>query len=39
VAALKPGQTARFGLLRRDESVELNVTPGLRPRPPRVQQR
>jgi serine protease DegQ len=39
VAALKPGQTARFGLLRRDESVELSVTPGLRPRPQRAQQR
>jgi serine protease DegQ len=39
VAALKPGQAAKFRLLRRDESVELNVTPGLRPRPPKVQQR
>jgi serine protease DegQ len=39
VAALKPGQAAKFGLQRRDESVELTVTPGLRPRPPKVQQR
>ncbi len=39
VAALKPGQMSKFRLLRRDEAVELNVTPGLRPRPPRVQQR
>jgi serine protease DegQ len=39
VAALKPGQAAKFRLLRRDEPVELNVTPGLRPRPPKVQQR
>ena len=33
VAALKPGAPARFGLLRRDEKIELNVTPGVRPRP------
>jgi Do/DeqQ family serine protease len=39
VAALKPGQTSKFRVQRRDESVELNVTPGLRPRPPRLQQR
>ncbi|HMA09904.1 MAG TPA: trypsin-like peptidase domain-containing protein [Ramlibacter sp.] len=39
VAALKPGQPAKFRLQRRDEAVELSVTPGLRPRPPRVPQR
>jgi Do/DeqQ family serine protease len=33
VAALKPGTPARFSLLRRDEKVELDVTPGLRPKP------
>ena len=33
VAALKPGSTARFSLLRRDEKVELNVSPGVRPKP------
>jgi serine protease DegQ len=33
VAALKPGTPARFGLLRRDAKAELDVTPGLRPRP------
>ena len=33
VAALKPGNPARFKLLRRDERLELDVTPGLRPRP------
>ena len=39
VAALKPGEAAKFRLLRREDSVELHVTPGLRPRPPKVQQR
>ena len=39
VAALKPGQPAKFGLLRRDSAVDLNVTPGLRPRPPKSPQR
>jgi len=33
VAALKPGTPARFSLLRRDDKVELDVTPGLRPKP------
>jgi serine protease DegQ len=33
VAALKPGVPARFGLVRRDEKIDLDVTPGLRPRP------
>ena len=35
VAALKPGVPARFSLLRRDEKLDLNVTPGLRPKPQR----
>ncbi len=39
VAALKPGTAARFKVLRRDESVDLNVTPGLRPKPPKPPQR
>jgi S1-C subfamily serine protease len=39
VAALKPGTPARFKVLRREESVELNVTPGLRPKPPKLPQR
>jgi Do/DeqQ family serine protease len=34
VAALKPGAAAPVKLQRRDETVELNVTPGLRPKPP-----
>ena len=33
VAALKPGAPAHFSLLRREEKVELDVTPGVRPRP------
>ena len=33
VAALKPGTPARFSLLRRENKVELEVTPGLRPKP------
>jgi serine protease DegQ len=39
VAALKPGTASKFRILRRDESLELNVTPGLRPRPPKAPQR
>ncbi len=35
VAALKPGTAVKFGVLRRDEKIELNVTPGLRPKPRR----
>ncbi|MBI2769585.1 MAG: trypsin-like peptidase domain-containing protein [Burkholderiales bacterium] len=33
VAALKPGAPAKFHLQRRDDSVDLNVTPGVRPKP------
>ena len=33
VAALKPGLASKFNLLRRDEKVELDVTPGVRPKP------
>ncbi|TFY98960.1 Do family serine endopeptidase [Ramlibacter humi] len=33
VAALKPGQAAQFQVQRRDDTVKLSVTPGLRPRP------
>ncbi len=39
VAALKPGTASKFRLLRRDDTVELNVTPGLRPRPKAQPQR
>jgi S1-C subfamily serine protease len=38
VAALKPGTPAKFRVLRREEPLELNVTPGLRPKPPRPPQ-
>jgi serine protease DegQ len=33
VAALKPGTAWKFGLLRREEKIELQVTPGVRPKP------
>ena len=33
VAALKPGTASKFGVLRRNEKVELDVTPGMRPKP------
>jgi serine protease DegQ len=39
VAALKPGTIAKFRILRREDKVDLNVTPGLRPRPPKLPQR
>ncbi|MBL0422294.1 trypsin-like peptidase domain-containing protein [Ramlibacter sp. AW1] len=39
VAALRPGTTAAFKLMRRDDAVDLNVTPGLRPAPRPVSQR
>ncbi len=32
VAALRPGAAARFSLLRRDATIELDVTPGVRPK-------
>ena len=38
VAALKPGTSSRFSLQRREEKVELDVTPGLRPRPRKAAQ-
>ena len=33
VASLKPGTAWKFGLLRREEEIELKVTPGVRPKP------
>lgn len=33
VAALKPGTAAKFSVARRDEKIDLDVTPGLRPKP------
>jgi len=38
VAALKPGTASKFDVLRREEKVELNVTPGVRPKPRRTEQ-
>jgi S1-C subfamily serine protease len=39
VAALKPGEPAAFKVQRRDQSLNLQVTPGLRPKPAAPQQR
>jgi S1-C subfamily serine protease len=33
VAGLKPGMQAKLTLLRREEKLELSVTPGVRPKP------
>ena len=38
VAALKPGTPSKFKVLRRDDAEDLNVTPGLRPKPTRSPQ-
>ena len=38
VAGLKPGTASRFSVWRRDEKIELNVTPGVRPKPRRIVQ-
>ena len=37
VAALKPGQATPFGLLRREQKLVLDVTPGIRPQPKKNQ--
>jgi S1-C subfamily serine protease len=33
VAALKPGTAARFVIERKNQKLELEVTPGVRPKP------
>jgi Do/DeqQ family serine protease len=33
VASLRPGAPSKFKLIRRDKNVELEVTPGVRPKP------
>ncbi len=33
VAALKPGTPARFAIERKNQAMELDVTPGVRPKP------
>ncbi|MBI3532431.1 MAG: trypsin-like peptidase domain-containing protein [Burkholderiales bacterium] len=38
VAALKPGTPSKFSLLRQNNPMELDVVPGVRPKPRRVQQ-
>ena len=38
VAALKPGAASKFNVLRREEKIELDVTPGVRPKPRKVAQ-
>ncbi|MEI8029301.1 MAG: trypsin-like peptidase domain-containing protein [Comamonadaceae bacterium] len=38
VAALKPGTASKFSLLRRDQRIDLDVTPGVRPKPRRQTQ-
>jgi Do/DeqQ family serine protease len=37
VAALKPGEASEFEVLRREERLRLQVTPGVRPKPQRAQ--
>lgn len=36
VASLKPGVAAKFVVLRRDQTMEIDVKPGLRPKPRRL---
>lgn len=36
VASLKPGVAAKFLVLRRDQKIEIEVKPGLRPKPRRI---
>jgi serine protease DegQ len=33
VASLKPGMATQFKVQRRDDNVEVSVTPGKRPKP------
>jgi S1-C subfamily serine protease len=37
VAALKPGVAQPFDVLRQDDKLKLDVTPGVRPKPRRVE--
>ena len=37
VASLKPGVASQFGVQRRDEKLELKVSPGVRPKPKKQQ--
>jgi len=38
VAALKPSVPSKLGLQRQDKQLELDITPGVRPKPRRIQQ-
>jgi len=38
VASLKPGTATQFRMQRRDDNMEVTVTPGKRPKPRQVQQ-
>ncbi len=38
VAALKPGSPASFGVRRQDRTLDISITPGVRPKPRRVPQ-
>ena len=39
VAGLKPGEASKFKILRREEKLALDVTPGVRPKPKRPVER
>jgi S1-C subfamily serine protease len=36
VAGLKPGQSSRFRVQRQDTGLDIDVVPGVRPKPPRI---
>jgi len=36
VAGLKPGQPSRFRVQRQDTGLDIDVVPGVRPKPPRI---
>jgi Do/DeqQ family serine protease len=38
VAALKPGSPAKINLQRQDKQLEITITPGVRPKPRKIQQ-
>ena len=36
VAGLKPGQASRFNVQRQDAQMQIDVVPGVRPKPRRI---
>jgi serine protease DegQ len=38
VAALKPGKAVNFAVRRQDRTLDVSITPGMRPKPRRTQQ-